>query len=88
MIFSFGVHLEYKAAENESSPPTVVAFHAADPQTDKIRLLTEQVASLTATISRNRDRDYRNTERYRLRNDPRKEPRNKPRNEPRNDNRN
>ncbi len=26
MVFNFGVQLEYKAAENESTPPTVVEF--------------------------------------------------------------
>ncbi len=31
MIFNFGVHLEYKAAEVESTPPMAVAFPAADP---------------------------------------------------------
>jgi hypothetical protein len=80
MIFSFGVHLEYKAAENESTPPTVVALLAADPQTEKIHLLTEHVASLTATISRNRDREYRNNERFRPRNDPCNDNRNRNRN--------
>ena len=41
MIFSFGVHLEYKAAENESTPPTVVEFLLPTRKLKKDRLLTE-----------------------------------------------
>jgi len=56
MIYNFGVHLGYKAGETEFSHPSVAAFPVDDPQTEVIRLLTEQVASRTATISCTRDR--------------------------------
>jgi len=69
MIYNFGVHLEYKADETESSSPSAATFYVIDPQTKAIRLLTEQVASLTASIARNFDRGNREHDRYRPRYD-------------------
>jgi len=40
MMYNFGVHLEFKAAVTESSPPTVAAFRVGDSQSDLVRLLT------------------------------------------------
>ena len=72
IIYNFGVHLEYKAAETESSPSSphaVATFHAVDPQTDVIRLLTEHISSYTATIYHYRDRENHNNNKYHPRND-------------------
>jgi hypothetical protein len=70
MIYNFGVHLEFKAAVAETSPPTIAGFPVGDSQSDLFRLLTDQFASLTATNNRNnRGRDNRNDNDRRDRND-------------------
>ena len=73
MIYNFGIRLEFKSAEVDSSSPTVADFAAVESQTEVIRLLTAQVAShvaqvaaLTAFASRN---SPRGDERYRPRKD-------------------
>jgi hypothetical protein len=53
MIFGVGVHLRFKAAETESSPQPDATFPAGDSQADLVRLLADQIASLTATMNRN-----------------------------------
>ena len=75
MIYNFGIHLEFKAVEVDSSSPVAAAFAAVENQTEVIRLLTAQVArqdaqvaALTSAASRY---SSRSDERYRPRNDPR-----------------
>ena len=53
MIYNFGIHLEFKSAEVDSSSPAAAAFAAVEIHTEVIRLLTAQVAALTASASRN-----------------------------------
>ena len=71
MVYNFGVHLEHKTAETDSSSSGAAAFAAVASQTEAIRLLTEQVASLSATNARSRYARDRNdndrNDRYRPR---------------------
>ena len=63
MIYTFGVHLDLKASEIDSSSPSAIAFIDGTSQTEVFRLLTEQVVSLTPNLSHtrsNRDRGNRN----------------------------
>jgi len=73
MIYSIGIHLEFKNIKIKSSPPATIAFVADASQAEVIRLLVEQTAALTVkSFIRNRlyrDRSNRNNSRYRPRND-------------------
>jgi len=64
MIYNFGVHLEFKAVEIDLFSPAAAAFAAVASQIEGIRLLTEQVATLTDNASRSRvDRERNNRDR-------------------------
>ena len=69
MIYNFGVHLEFKSAEADSSPSSSVAFGVVEFQTEVIRLLTVQVAALSASADCNHRRGNRKNERFPPRND-------------------